>query len=73
MGARADLAEARSISGDNVFGVNLLGPAEGSMLRMQSDSPKLKDIAATLAERIKLIKEDEHEGVRHEVGATNGC
>jgi hypothetical protein len=73
IGARADVAEARSLSDDNVFGVSLLGPVEGQMLRVPSDSPKLKDIAATLAERIKLIKEDEHEGVRHEVGATNGC
>jgi hypothetical protein len=73
IGARADVAEARAISDNNAFGVALLGPLEGQTLRVPSDSPKLKDIAATLAERIKVIKEDEHEGVRHEVGATNGC
>jgi hypothetical protein len=72
IGARADVAEARAISDNNAFGVALLGPLEGQTLRVPSDSPKLKDIAATLAERIKVIKEDEHEGVRHEVGATNG-
>lgn len=73
IGARADVAEARALSDDNVFGVALLGAAPGQMLRAPADAPKLKDIAATLAERIKLIKDDEHEGVRHEVGATNGC
>jgi hypothetical protein len=73
IGARADVAEARALSDDNAFGVTLLGAAPGQALRVPADSPKLKDIAATLAERIRVIKDDEHVGVRHEVGATNGC
>ena len=74
IGARADVAEARTIEDDNAFGGRGgIGSADGTSLRTPQDSPKLRDIAATLAERIKLIKEDEHEGVRHEVGATNGC
>jgi hypothetical protein len=74
IGARADVAEARSVADENAFGgKGGLGSADGTPLRAPSDSPKLRDIAATLAERIKMIKEDEHEGVRHEVGATNGC
>jgi len=74
IGARADVAEARAIEDDPALGIKgALGSADGTPLRTSADSPKLRDIAATLVERIKLIKEDEHEGVRHEVGATNGC
>jgi hypothetical protein len=74
IGARADVAEARNMADEDAFGgMARIGSADGSPLRTPSDSPKLKTIAATLAERIRLIKEDEHEGVRHEVGATNGC
>ena len=74
IGARADVAEARSVLDENAFGGRAaLVSADGSPLRTPQDSPKLRDIAATLVERIKMIKEDEHEGVRHEVGATNGC
>ena len=73
IGARGDVADARALSDDNAFGVTLLGAAPGQTLRVPADSPKLKDLAATLAERIRVIKDDEHVGVRHEVGATNGC
>jgi hypothetical protein len=74
IGARADVAEARTIADDPALGIKgALTSVDGTPLRTSQDSPKLRDIAATLVERIKLIKEDEHEGVRHEVGATNGC
>jgi len=74
IGARADVAEARGLSDENAFGgMAKIGSADGSSLRTPSDSPKLRDIAGTLVERMRLIKDDEHEGVRHEVGATNGC
>ncbi len=74
IGARADVAEARAIEDDPALGIKGAATSlDGTSLRTPQDSPKLRDIAATLAERIKLIKDDEHEGVRHEVGATNGC
>ena len=74
IGARADVAEARMTEDENAFGGRAgLGSADGTPLRTPSDSPKLRDIAATLVERMKMIKDDEHEGVRHEVGATSGC
>ena len=74
IGARNDVAEARAIEDDPALGIKgAIGSADGTPLRTSQDAPKLRDIAATLADRIKLIKEDEHEGVRHEVGATNGC
>ncbi|MDQ6940911.1 MAG: hypothetical protein M3169_00145 [Candidatus Eremiobacteraeota bacterium] len=74
IGARADVADARAIEDDPALGIKgAVKSLDGTSLRTPQDSPKLRDIAATLAERIKLIKEDEHEGVRHEVGATSGC
>jgi hypothetical protein len=74
IGARADVAEARLIEDDPALGIKGAATSlDGTPLRTSQDSPKLRDIAATLVERIKLIKEDEREGVRHEVGATNGC
>jgi hypothetical protein len=74
IGARADVAEARAIEDDPALGIKGAATSlDGTPLRTSQDSPKLRDLAATLVERIKLIKEDEHEGVRHEVGATNGC
>ena len=74
IGARNDVAEARAIEDDPALGIKGAATSlDGTPLRTSQDSPKLRDIAATLADRIKLIKEDEHEGVRHEVGATNGC
>ena len=74
IGARADVAEARAIEDDPALGIKGAATSlDGTPLRTPQDSPKLQTIAATLVERIKLIKEDEREGVRHEVGATNGC
>ncbi len=74
IGARADVAEARGLSDEHPFGGRAAFVSlDRTSLRTPQDSPKLRDIAATLLERIRMIKEDEHEGVRHEVGATNGC
>lgn len=73
IGARADLADMRALEDENAFlGTKPLIATEPGR-RSSSDLPKLRELAATLAERIRMVKEDEHEGVRHEVGATNGC
>ena len=73
IGARSDVAAAREIEDADPFGGKVSATATEPGRRSPSDAPKLRDMAATLVERMRMIKEDEHEGVRHEVGATNGC
>ena len=73
MGARSDVQDARAISDDNVFHVALLGPESDQNLRASAAPPKLRDLAATLAERMDLIGRDERDAVPHEIGATSGC
>ena len=73
MGARSDVVDARAISDDNVFHVALLGPESDQTLRASVAPPKLRDLAATLAERMDLIGKDERDAVPHEIGATSGC
>jgi hypothetical protein len=75
IGAHADVVAARAITDEDPFGGKMGAMVSGSDNggRSPADAPKLRDMAATLVERIRMIKEDEHEGVRHEVGATNGC
>lgn len=73
IGARTNTGDMRALEDEDPFGAKTAALVLEARQRAPTDAPKLRDLAATLAERIKVIKEDEHEGVRHEVGATNGC